>query len=187
MVVKTEPKDTSIPAQTIPQARQKRTASKEEKSNALKEVADYRKAVAWQVHRWPLEKRLVQEKTKIHLPMSYHATAGVEVKTIWPGDDLNQVVHRYYAQRLTEDDEGKLKARNCTNFVTDDGLTLQRYVFGVVLMAQVADCAAPATNTLDLIHGLWGIGSMWTAKCTSSGGTASCRTYGWKAGSGPSM
>lgn len=100
----------------------------EDKSNAMKEVADYRKAIAWQIHRWPLEKRVVAEKTKIHLPKSLRATAGVDVKTLWPGDDLNQVVHNHYAQRLTEDDEGKLKARNCENFVASDGLTMRRYV-----------------------------------------------------------
>ena len=126
MVVKTEPKDTSVLASAASTTRQKREPSKEERSNALKEIWDYRKAVAWQVHRWPLEKRLATERTKIHLPKSYRAVAGVDVKTVWPGDDLNQLVHNYYAQRLTEDDEGKLKARNCANFVTDDSVTMRR-------------------------------------------------------------
>lgn len=128
MVVKSEPKDTSLSTTSAPLSARKPSVDKEAKSAALKEVADHRKAVAWQVHRWPLERRLVVERTKIHLPKSYRATAGVDVKTLWPGDDLNQVIHKHYVQRLTEDDEGKLRARNCANFVAEDGLTMQRCV-----------------------------------------------------------
>jgi len=102
---------------------------KEAKSKALKEIGDHRKAIAWQVHRWPIDKRVVQEKTKIHLPRSYLAKAGADIKTVWPGDDLNHVVHQHYMSGLVGDEEEKLKARNCANFVTEDGLTTRRHEY----------------------------------------------------------
>ncbi|KAI0341538.1 hypothetical protein BDW22DRAFT_1430183 [Trametopsis cervina] len=115
MVVKSEPKLASVPPAPKPEL------NKEAKSKAIKEIGDHRKAIAWQVHRWPLAKNPVQEKMKLHLPRSYLAKAGEDVKTLWPGDDLNQAVHNHYMQSLVGDEEQKLKARNCANFVAEDG------------------------------------------------------------------
>lgn len=122
MVVKTEPKDTFMSTAAAPKPKVDNAA----KGKALKEISDHRKAIAWQVHRWPLEKRLVQEKTRIHLPKSYLCKAGEDVKALWPGDDISQVVHHHYMHALSEDDQGKLSARNCANFVEDDGVTKRR-------------------------------------------------------------
>jgi hypothetical protein len=99
-----------------------------ERSKALKAISDHRKAVAWQIHRWPLDKKTVQEKTKIHLPRSYLAAAGEEVETVWPGDDLNQIVHHHYFQNL--DDENEALPTNSANFVTPDSITVRRCVCG---------------------------------------------------------
>ncbi|KAI0689163.1 hypothetical protein BC835DRAFT_272387 [Cytidiella melzeri] len=123
MVVKSEPEPTSLPKLAPAKIDQ------EAQNKALKEIGDHRKAIAWQVHRWPLEKRVVQEKTRLHLPRSYLSKAGEDVKTLWPGDDLNQAVHNYYAQNLVGDEEEKLKVRNCANFVTEDSLSRRRHEY----------------------------------------------------------
>ena len=124
MVVKLEPQADSIP-KTSSQPKSK-PVDQEAKKKAAKEIGDHRKAIAWPVHRWPLEKRVVQEKTKVHLPRSYLAKAGEDVKTLWPGDDLNQAVHNYYMQGVVGDEEEKLKTRGCSNFVTENGVIMRR-------------------------------------------------------------
>ncbi len=121
MVIKSEPKPATIPKPAPPKV------DKEAKGKATKEIGDHRKAIAWQVHRWPLEKRPVQEKTKLHLPRSYLSKAGEDVKILWPGEDLNQAVHNHYMQYLAGDEEEKLEARNCANFVAEDAITKRRY------------------------------------------------------------
>ena len=123
MVVKTEPQVATIPKPAPPKM------DKEAKGKATKEIGDHRKAIAWQIHRWPLEKRIVQEKTKLHLPRSYLAKAGEELKTLWPGEDLNQAVHNYYMEHLVGDEEEKLKAKKCANFVAEDSITMRRYLY----------------------------------------------------------
>jgi tRNA pseudouridine-54 N-methylase len=126
MVVKSEPQ-----VETISKLVSK-PADKEAKSKALKDIAAHRKAVAWQVHRWPYEKRVVQEKLKLHLPRSYLAKAGEDIKTVWPGDDLNQAVHNHYMQRLTRDEEERLKAQNCANFVAQEDVAARKYVHRLI-------------------------------------------------------
>ena len=69
-----------------------------------------RRVSAWQIHRWPLEKRLVNERTRVHLPRTYLAKDGIDVRVVRPGQDLNQFVHRYYFEQLGEKKDGKAKA-----------------------------------------------------------------------------
>ena len=120
VTLKSEPKEASLPPAP------KSKADPGERSKALKAIADHRKAIAWQVHRWPLDKKTVQERTKIHLPRSYLATAGEDVKTVWPGQDLNQIVHRHYFQNLGGEIE--MLPANSANFVTPDHVTVKRCV-----------------------------------------------------------
>ena len=117
ILAKTEPEEATLPPVPKPKL------DSGERSKVLKAISDHRKATAWQVHRWPLDKRIVEDRTKIHLPRSYLATDGEDVKTVWAGADLNQIVHQHYIQAL--DTEAPL-ARNA-NFVTPDSITVKRY------------------------------------------------------------
>ncbi|KAI0777546.1 hypothetical protein BD413DRAFT_467520 [Trametes elegans] len=77
------------------------------RSAALKEIAGYRRVTAWAVHRWPLEKRPVPVRARVHLPRTYRAAQGSDVRTVHEGMDLNQFVHEHYSQGLgAEREEG---------------------------------------------------------------------------------
>ncbi|GJE86720.1 hypothetical protein PsYK624_028010 [Phanerochaete sordida] len=119
--LKAEPKETTIPAPAKPKV------DEGERKKALEVISKFRQATAWQVHRWPLEKKTVDHKTKIHLPRSYLATAGEDVKTVWAGSDLNQIVHQHYfdALDLVSDEIPKKSA----NFVTPDAVTVRRHEY----------------------------------------------------------
>ena len=131
-ITKSEPQEATLPA---PPPKPK--ADPGERSKALKAISDHRKATAWEIHRWPIDKKLVQERTKIHLPRSYLATAGEDVKTVWPGQDLNQVVHQHYFQNLDGKDE--TLPQEYSNFVTPDAVTVRRYA-GDILWIVDRDC-----------------------------------------------
>ena len=83
MAVKNEPVDAPLPpnarakakalakgvrADQLAEPEQEPPAS--ERSAAVKAMWGYRKASAWSVHRWPLERRVVQERTRVHVPLS---------------------------------------------------------------------------------------------------------------------
>lgn len=91
-------------------------------------ISKHRKAIAWQVHRWPLDKKIIDYRTEIHLPRSYCAADGEDVKTVWAGADLNQVVHQHYAELLGD----KTVLAHNSNFVTPDSITVKRCVVGFV-------------------------------------------------------
>ena len=112
MAVKTEPVDTSVPLPAPPPAaapaKGKPRAKPADnspgaKAKARKALWDFRKATAWPVYRWPIEKRVVEEKTVLHLPRNYMALAGEDVVTLWPGMDVNQAIHRHYMGQAKEE------------------------------------------------------------------------------------
>ncbi|KAK7683065.1 hypothetical protein QCA50_013737 [Cerrena zonata] len=129
-VPKAEPKDDG-PSQVLkPIPPQPQT----DKATALKTTTGYRRASAWQIHRWPLRKHVMQEKSRVHFPRSYLAKDGMEIKVIWPGTDLNQFVHNHYAEPLDsgggdmEVDESKIQVKSA-DFVTDDGVCPRKHEY----------------------------------------------------------
>ncbi|KAI9067815.1 hypothetical protein FKP32DRAFT_1672782 [Trametes sanguinea] len=104
---KTEPEDAVLPpadANPAPKPPPKAAADKAKeakaKNDALEQIAEYRRVTAWAIARWPLEKRVVHERVRVHLPRTYRARHGVDVRTVWPGTDLNQFVHRHYDEGI---------------------------------------------------------------------------------------
>ncbi|PSR87344.1 hypothetical protein PHLCEN_2v5161 [Hermanssonia centrifuga] len=123
MAFKSEPIEPSLPPAPI----QKPPVDKEARSKALKIVTDYRRATAWQVHRWPYDKRVAEDKTKIHLPRSYLAKTGEDVKNVWAGADLNQIVHQHYIKTVKIEDLSTDRMKG--NFVTPDNISAERHEF----------------------------------------------------------
>ena len=120
-VTKEEPQDVALPP--------KRTVATEKaRKEALKTITAVRRVSAWQIHRWPLEKRPVNERTRVHLPRTYLAKDGIDVRVVRPGQDLNQFVHRYYSEQLGEKKDGKEEeeGKDWVNFVTPDGVLKRR-------------------------------------------------------------
>jgi hypothetical protein len=70
------------------------------KAPALKSLIAGRRAHAWQLHSWPMEKFIVRQRGRLHLPRSYLCKDGEEVQTVYPGTDLNQYVHQYYLEKI---------------------------------------------------------------------------------------
>ena len=111
------------------------------KKAATKAMWDHRKATAWAVHRWPYEKRIVQEKTRVYLPRSYGSKGGEDVMTVWPGECMNQKVYAWYAKAAGADEEAKEEGKGKkvkfeeskqgstergANYVAEDGITARR-------------------------------------------------------------
>lgn len=108
--------------------------SKEAQSKARKAMWDYRKATAWPVYRWPIERRRVEEHIKVHLPRGYLARGGEEVKTVWAGNDLNQFVHAHYLRAVEpvkvegEEDMEQGEEVKGANYVTGEVVHSKKYV-----------------------------------------------------------
>lgn len=120
---KEEPQEAALPPSKRPAVNEK--ARKE----ALKTITAVRHVSAWQIHRWPLEKRVVNERTRVHLPRTYLAKDGIDVRVVRPGQDLNQFVHRYYSEQLgkeKKDGKDEEKWKGWVNFVTPDGVLKKR-------------------------------------------------------------
>ncbi|EJF56745.1 hypothetical protein BD309DRAFT_873730 [Dichomitus squalens] len=89
---KPEPEDTPLPPRPAPDAKAKQAA--------LKAHAEYRRAQAWAIARWPLEKRVVPRRARVHLPRTYLARHGSDVRVVHAGADLNQFVHGHYCEEV---------------------------------------------------------------------------------------
>ena len=114
---KDEPLDVQIlPLKFSPEDEKKRAA-------AAKELTNLRKTTAWSLNRWPMERRPILTRANVHLPRSYLGRDGEDVRTVYPGQDLNQFVFRHY-QRKTEE-----KGKKMTNYVCADKVSDKRYVF----------------------------------------------------------
>ncbi|KAI0646173.1 hypothetical protein C8Q79DRAFT_1118681 [Trametes meyenii] len=155
VVPKPEPQDVSLPpapapAPTVPQQVQKSkpnskpAAPATTRDAALKEISEYRRVTAWSIHRWPLEKRIVHERTRVHLPRTYRARHGADVRTIYPDTDINQFVHAHYAEvvpaeregvKTEESGKGALKKAPAgaqgewPNYVASEGVLARRHEF----------------------------------------------------------
>ncbi|KAG6330244.1 hypothetical protein ID866_8846 [Astraeus odoratus] len=98
--------------------------SEQERTAAAKSMAGFVKAFAWPVHRWPADRRICEDGTKIHLPRTYLATGGVDVRHVRRGADINQLVHRHYTESVG-DEEGHA----WTNFVHSDEVIMRRHEY----------------------------------------------------------
>ncbi|KZT20835.1 hypothetical protein NEOLEDRAFT_1158436 [Neolentinus lepideus HHB14362 ss-1] len=108
----------------LPESKEQAKLAENDRKGAIDALTKIRRASAWQIHRWPLEKRIVEEKTRIHLPRSYLATDGEEERVVWPGEDLNQVVYEYYLESVNLKD-----GSDKVNFVARDGVTPRRHEY----------------------------------------------------------
>ena len=106
MTIKREPKDTA----SIPPSK---PIDEKARKEAAKDLTKMRRLTAWSVHRWPVERRVVQRRTRVHLPRSYLAKDGVDVRIINAGSDLNQFIFRHYEGMAEERDREKV------NYVTE--------------------------------------------------------------------
>lgn len=137
---KSEPQDAPLPPSS--KLAQKEVDDKERRA-ALKALSEHRRAQAWAIARWPLEKRVVHERTRVHLPRTYLARHGSDVRAVYPGTDLNQFVHRHYFERVARSDKDKDKAaleaegngkaekvvvmiEGCPNYVGAEGILARR-------------------------------------------------------------
>lgn len=117
MAPKQEPKDEAIdPALRRP------SQPKTDKGTALKSITAFRRATAWQIHRWPLIKQTIEYKARVHLPKSYLAKDGEDVRIIWPGQDLHQFVHKHYIDPV----DRTALTEGVANFVTDDDVSSRK-------------------------------------------------------------
>lgn len=123
MAAKEEPQEAVLPPAKRPAVNEKA------RKDALKTITAVRRVSAWQIHRWPYEKRVVNERTRVHLPRTYLAKDGVDVRVVRPGQDLNQFVHRYYWEAIGKerpDAKGEQEGKEWVNFVTPDAVLQRR-------------------------------------------------------------
>ncbi|GBE87756.1 hypothetical protein SCP_1104330 [Sparassis crispa] len=109
MAIKDEPRELALPKNAVKPSRPqpKPGSGEKERQDALKQLRDYRRAAAWPVHRWPLEKCAALERTRIHLPRTYRARGGLEVRAVHSGADLNVLVHRFYLEEVRGGEKGR--------------------------------------------------------------------------------
>lgn len=112
---KTENRETKLSFADAPKATEQEIAA------AAKSMSAVIRAVAWQVHRWPMERRICDTHTKIHLPHTYLAGKGEEVQHVRRGADINQLVHRHYIEYVSEE-----QGKEWTNFVHTDNVVTRR-------------------------------------------------------------
>jgi len=122
MAIKIEPKVEAIDPVLLLTPPKKKPSQPEisagDKAAAVKSITDFKRASAWSLHRWPL------------------GSDGIDVQVIWPGMDLNQVIHQYYYEEIVN--EGKESSRprkgkvpeqwkrNASNFVAEDNIQARR-------------------------------------------------------------
>ncbi|KAF8885358.1 hypothetical protein BD779DRAFT_1534045 [Infundibulicybe gibba] len=92
----------------------------EKKGKALQSFTDIRRASAWPVHRWPIEKNVTWDRVKLHLPRSYLAKDGEDIRLVKPASDINQIVHQHYLEQIDP------AIDNWVNFVTADDIVARR-------------------------------------------------------------
>ncbi|KAH9940696.1 hypothetical protein B0H21DRAFT_697364 [Amylocystis lapponica] len=126
-VPKEEPRDAVLPvvpiAPALKHAAVDTAADAKERGAALKSITDQRRASAWQLHRWPLDKRIIDVRTRVHLPRTYLAVHGEDVRVAHAGTDLNQFVYQHYLERV-EQEHG-----NWANYVSPKNIVARRYEF----------------------------------------------------------
>ncbi|KAJ7488049.1 hypothetical protein FB451DRAFT_1337341 [Mycena latifolia] len=98
-------------------------SKKKAKGPALKSLIDVKRASAWQLHSWPMEKFVVRQRARLHLPRSYLAKDGEDVQSVSAGTDLNQFVHQHYLESV---DPASVP---WVNFVHADNVVARRHEF----------------------------------------------------------
>ncbi|KAH7905276.1 hypothetical protein BJ138DRAFT_1165080 [Hygrophoropsis aurantiaca] len=98
--------------------------SSEERQKAVKAMTDIARAFAWSVHRWPMDKRIAEYNTKIHLPRTYLSRKGEDTRGVRKGADVNQIVHRHYMDLLDLEKHG-----DWVNYVHDDNVISRRHEY----------------------------------------------------------
>jgi hypothetical protein len=90
------------------------------KAPALKSIIAVKRACAWKLHNWPMEKFIIRSRAKLHLPRSYLSQDGEDVESVFPGTDLNQFVHQYYLDHMDPE------SVSWCNFVHSDKVVARR-------------------------------------------------------------
>ena len=121
MTVKTTLKTESV--ETVLSTTPKKPIKIDEKDRqaALKSIPEFRRAIAWEVHRRPLTKYIVDSRTRVHLPRGYIGRNRT-VRAVLAGTDLNQFVHNHYMELV---DIATLP-NNEANFVSDVNILAKR-------------------------------------------------------------
>ncbi|KDQ49638.1 hypothetical protein JAAARDRAFT_617343 [Jaapia argillacea MUCL 33604] len=122
-----KPKQEFLDSVPIPALKPTKLSSEQEKErkDAIEALTKNRRAAAWQIHRWPLDKKYVEERTKIHLPRSYLAKDGEDVRLVRNGEDLNQLVYQWYFEPM----EASAKSEGTVNFVAPDEIVPRRHEY----------------------------------------------------------
>ncbi|KAF9802233.1 hypothetical protein IEO21_09921 [Rhodonia placenta] len=118
-IAKQEPQESLLPP-----GPKSKPANEKARKDALKSITATRRASAWQIHRWPLDKRVLLSRTRVHLPRTYLGRDGEDVRVVREGQDLNQFVHRHYFEELDE-----ARKSEWINFVTPDGVVSRRHEY----------------------------------------------------------
>ncbi|KAI6104155.1 hypothetical protein F5141DRAFT_1007296 [Pisolithus sp. B1] len=98
--------------------------SDQERAAAVKSVSGLVRAFAWSIHRPPTERRVSEYRTNIHLPRTYLATKGEDVKHVQCGTDINRFVHAHYMESPAIEEE-----KEWTNFVHEDEVVTRRHEY----------------------------------------------------------
>ncbi|RPD79250.1 hypothetical protein L226DRAFT_480067 [Lentinus tigrinus ALCF2SS1-7] len=126
---KSEPKETALPPAPKLSAKEQKELE-QARNGALKTIAEHRRAIAWPIGKWPVEKRVVYTRTRVHLPRTYLARHGSDVRAVWPGTDLNQFIHRHYCEEEKDPADGKDKDKApWPNYVAAEGILGRRHEF----------------------------------------------------------
>ncbi|RDX46610.1 hypothetical protein OH76DRAFT_1406688 [Lentinus brumalis] len=141
---KPEPKESTLPPAPKLSAKEQKELE-QARNGALKTLAEHRRAIAWPIGKWPVEKRVVYTRARVYLPRTYLARYGSDVRAVYPGTDLNQFIHRHYCEEVGKDGrrieegkdekvapEAKEKEKDRTpwpNYVAAEGILARRNEF----------------------------------------------------------
>jgi len=100
---KPEPQDTKVDASQA-------------ESLAAAAITRSRRRTAWQIHRFPVERHATRRQLRVHLPRSYLAKDGIDVRVVNAGTDLNFFLYRHYECTADQHDTYKV------NFVSSDNI-----------------------------------------------------------------
>ncbi|KAH7882863.1 hypothetical protein F5I97DRAFT_1938799 [Phlebopus sp. FC_14] len=95
-------------------------------AEAKKSLRDITRAMAWPVHRWPIDRHICEYNTRVHLPRTYLCQKGGEdVRVVRRGTDVNQFIHRHYLNLLEMHKGGE----DWVNYVHADQVVSRRHEY----------------------------------------------------------
>jgi hypothetical protein len=122
---KDDAQDLDLPLYDSPkdEATLRAAAAKQEKDRkeTCEMLISVKRAVAWPLNKWPVDKMVAERRTKIHLPRTYLARQGTDMKAVREGADVNILVHQHYMEQL----DLKTLDRGWVNFVEDEGVIVR--------------------------------------------------------------